>query len=248
MKPCIASFGILLLVVLSVLNTTGQTHGTLKFTLIHTANGKPVELNTTTYNTPNGEEYTIKKLRYYFSNFKFPGNPTLEDADNYQLIDQARSTSFSIPVLPGKYTHIEWLLGIDSLRHCSGAQEGALDPMNDMFWTWNTGYVVFKLDGTSTSSTADRNRIEHHIGGFRFGQNVSTPLSFELPNDRPLEITAGKTTEITLHLNLDRYWKSKETILIARESVCTVPDALARKIASNFPYLFEIEDIKVHEN
>lgn len=248
MKLIFTCCGLMMLILFGGSNASGQTHGTLKFNMIHTANEKPIELNTTTYTTPNGEDYTIKKLRYYFSNFKLEGNPLPEDADNYQLIDLARKTSFSIPVLPGKYPRIEWLLGIDSLRHCSGAQEGALDPMNDMFWTWNTGYVVFKLDGTSAASTADRNRIEHHVGGFRFGQNVSTPLVFEFSESQPLEIVAGKTTEITLHLNLDQYWKSKETISIAKEPVCTVPDALTRKIASNFPYLFEIAGIRYDEN
>lgn len=248
MKPFFTFCCLFGLAVLVVWNSSGQTHGTLKFNLVHTANGKPVELNSTTYTANNGEEYTIKKLRYYFSNFMLKGNPVQEEMNNYQLIDHARKTTFSIPVLPGQYTRIEWLLGIDSLRHCSGAQEGALDPMNDMFWTWNTGYVVFKLEGTSAASTADRNRIEHHIGGFRFGQNVSTPLAFDFPQNQPLEIVAGKTTEITLQLNLDRYWKSKVEISIQQEPVCTVPDALAQKIASNFPYLFEITEIRVHEN
>lgn len=216
--------------------------GKMRFTFVNLANEKTIILNDSTYFTPNGEEYTIKKLKYYISNLILADN-VINEQDNYQLIDQSKSTSFEIPAKAGVYNKLSFLLGIDSLHHVSGAQEGALDPMNDMFWTWNTGYVVFKLDGTSAVSNADRNRIEHHIGGYRFNQNVSTVIEILFADG--LTISENATTEIIIGMNLDAYW---ENISIAENPVITVPNAIALKVAQNFKSLFRLIKINRIEN
>ncbi len=65
-----------------------------------------------------------------------------------------------------------FLLGVDSLHNVSGAQTDALDPAKDMFWTWNTGYVMAKLEGNSPSSALVNNKYEFHVGGFSGKYNV----------------------------------------------------------------------------
>lgn len=235
-----------LTIVLSLMcvSLSAQTSGKLRFTFVNTANNKPIVLNDSTYTTPNGEVYTIKKLRYYTSNFQIAGNTFPNDADNYQLIDQSKKTSFEIQVKAGVYKELTFLLGIDSTRHVSGAQDGALDPMNDMFWTWSTGYVVFKLDGESPVSTSDRNRIEHHIGGYRFNQNVSKPITISF-KENELNISADRTTEIEIEMNLDAYWNN---LTIAENPVITVPNATAQLAAANFTAMFRLIKINQIEN
>ena len=49
----------------------------------------------------------------------------------------------------GDYTELQFLLGVDSLHNVSGAQTDDLDPAKDMFWTWNSGYVMAKMEGNS---------------------------------------------------------------------------------------------------
>ncbi|MBS1734667.1 MAG: hypothetical protein JST02_15340, partial [Bacteroidetes bacterium] len=133
----------------------GET-GKLSITFINTANGKPVVLRDSAYSNYFGEQYTISKLKYYISNLVFSGNGKDQEADTYFLVNAANeSNAFDITLPAGNYSSIQFLLGVDSIRNCSGAQTGALDPMNDMFWTWNSGYVMFKLEGSSTASTAD---------------------------------------------------------------------------------------------
>ncbi|WP_316930094.1 MbnP family protein, partial [Hymenobacter sp. IS2118] len=39
-----------------------------------------------------------------------------------------------IPV--GDYQSVSFTVGVDSARNVAGAQTGALDPNNGMFWTW----------------------------------------------------------------------------------------------------------------
>jgi hypothetical protein len=64
-------------------------------------------------------------------------------------------------------------LGVDSIDNCSGAQSGALDPINGMFWAWNTGYIYLKMEGISPFSHSNGNMLEYHIGGYRKPNNCS---------------------------------------------------------------------------
>ncbi len=219
--------------------TTDST-ATLRIIFKNTANHKKITTRDSIYVTSAGEKYTINKLKYYISNIQL-GEKIFNNPENFQLISEPANTSFSIPVKPGNYTQICFLLGIDSLYNCSGAQEGVLDPMNDMFWTWNSGYVMFKLEGSSESSTADKNRIEHHLGGYRYNQNIATPITLLFTD--PLHLKNGEQKELTIILDLDQYWNSKNKILITEKPVCTLPGQLAKTIAANFSYMFSIENV-----
>lgn len=170
-----------------------------------------------------------------------PGNSQGMPEDDHHLIDASKETSFSIDVKEGKYSQIEFLLGVDSVRNFSGAQTGALDPMNDMFWTWNSGYVMFKIEGHSDSSAATNNKLEHHVGGYRFGNQVATlvKLSFD-----EIKIKEDHPVDIYFDMNLDAYWSGPNPIRIAQDPVCTLPGALAKKIAANFPGLFSVKEIR----
>jgi hypothetical protein len=219
-------------------NTFDST-GHLKITFVNYANGKALSFDSAYY-TPSGEYYKLTKLRYYISNIVLPGNYKLTEQDNYHLVKQGSETSFIIPLKYGSYNNISFLLGIDSIHHCSGAQEGALDPMNDMFWTWNSGYVIFKMEGTSPSSPADLNRIEHHIGGYRFNNNVSTIVNLKLGDNFIIDNSATK--EILIRVNLDEYWNAVNKISIHAIPVCSTPGETAKKIAANFNSMFSISN------
>lgn len=232
----------LLLLCALILPAEAQHQGWLEFRFVNIANQKPIVLRDSTYINAHQEEYTISKLKYYVSNFSLIQPLNLSDEHNYQLIDVAGKTDFKIPVAEGSYPSIGFLLGIDSIKHCSGAQAYALDPMNDMFWTWNTGYVIFKLDGLSPQSSADRNRIEHHLGGYKAQQAVSTPLQFKL--EQPLLIEKDKTTIIILEMDLDAYWNGEEKISIASDPVCARPGTQAMSFAMNFQHMFKVVKIQ----
>lgn len=221
-----------------------QKNGTLRITFINTANGKPVSLEDSVYKNVFGEEYTISKLKYYISHVNIPGASQLPEQDPYHLINQSQeNNSFEITLKPGEYNSISFLLGVDSAANCSGAQSGALDPMNDMFWTWNTGYVMFKLEGSSPASTSDLQRIEHHIGGFREDYNVITQISL---NPASLTVKEDRLTELVIETNLDHYWKGETDIRISENAVCMQPGKLAKKMSSNFKGLFSVKEIIRH--
>lgn len=236
------------LLIMSFLYEHPESKGRLKITFINTANGAPVVLHDSTYINAFGEEYTISKLKYYISNISLTSAKTIKEKNSYHLIDLAKSTSFQLELKEGIYKNISFLLGVDSIRNCSGAQTGALDPMNDMFWTWNSGYVMFKMEGKSPSSTSDLARIEHHVGGYKGANNVATPVKLLFPDKGELKIKENTTTEIFIETNLDNYWKGKADIRIAEAPVCTLPGPLAKTIASNFAGMFSLKTIEYSAN
>ena len=184
-----------------------------------------------------GENYSISKLKYYVSNVKFETKEITNNQSNVFLIDASKQNIISVLVPAKKITGISFLFGVDSTLNCSGAQSGALDPLNDMFWTWNNGYIFFKMEGTSDASTADLKRIEHHIGGYK-GVNKATQRVF-LPINNASDL---KSNKLIIQFDIDKYWNGINKIKIAETPVVTVPGLLAKNAADNFATMFSIKN------
>lgn len=121
----------------------------------------------------------VSKLMFYVSDLQ------LETKDGevlkiapYYLIDFSNSSSLALEAInPGKkeVKSIQFKLGIDSITNVSGAFGGALDPTKGMYWSWQSGYINFKMEG----KTANEDYILH-LGGYAspFGavQNVVLPV------------------------------------------------------------------------
>ena len=175
-------------------------------------------------------------MKFYVSNLGFVQKLNFVDKQKINLIDISKNDSFEILLPRTNIVGIQFQLGVDSALNCSGSQTGALDPLNDMFWTWNSGYVNFKLEGTSTASTADKQRIEQHIGGYKFPYNTQRNVTLPLPN---INLTQNKT--ITIQIDLDKYWNGENKISIAKTPVIASPGEQAKKAADNFIKMFSIK-------
>ncbi len=204
----------------------------------HSANGKPLVLQDSSYANAFGESYQLTRLKYYISNISFAQN----QQSNVSLIDAAMNDSIVMEATPGNYSKLYFTLGVDSALNCSGAQDGALDPFNGMFWTWNSGYIFLKMEGYSPASSADLQRIEHHIGGYRQPNNVAKNIALHLP--QALQLNAGDKKTIHIELNLDHYWKAVNDIKIADQALLMAPGGLAVKAAENFTHMFSIINIQ----
>lgn len=172
----------------------------------HQVNGAPLALNTASYKNAKGEDYKINVFKYYVSNIK------LSKADgtfyllpeSYFLIDESKPESKLITVndVPaGDYTKIEYTIGVDYARNFAGAQTGALDPINGMFWTWNSGYIFVKFEGTSPQSTAANNNLTFHIGGVLDPNNTIRTYSTEINSANPLRIRKDSKPDMHFIVN-----------------------------------------------
>jgi len=170
-------------------------------------------------------------------------NLTINDVSLTEVNSGTKILSFTVNFAENAYDSIQFLLGVDSAMNTSGAQTGALDPMNDMFWTWNSGYVMLKLEGTSPQSSIVNNKVEYHIGGFSGPNSVLNYLTLHFPKDKSLLIRKGKTSTVIIDVDVDGFWNAGTAIRISGTPVCSLPGVLAKQIAANFSKLFRIKNI-----
>ena len=166
------------------------------------------------------------------------------EQNSYHLINEedAGSKSFGLSVIPDKYETIYFLIGVDSLKNVSGAQTDALDPLHGMFWTWNTGYIMFKLEGTSPQSTMVNNKMEYHIGGFTGVNNVLRTVKLNF-TESPIILTKQKIAEIIIQVDIDKIFNATNKLTIAQTPVCTIPGAMAASIADSYATAFKISKV-----
>ena len=221
-----------------------QKTGTLQLRFMHTANNQPLVLRDSNYINPFGENYVVNKLKYYIGEISTGSSKIINDSTGYYLINAANEeNTIDLKIEKGSYQFLEFLLGVDSTNNCSGAQTGALDPMNDMFWTWNSGYIFFKMEGSSDSSHADLQRIEYHIGGYKGNNNAARKIKLSMPKGENFRIRENAVTTLIIETNLDHFWKGTNNIKISEMAAWMSPGGFSLKAADNFQGLFSLKEI-----
>jgi hypothetical protein len=211
----------------------------------HTVNKKPLTLIDSSYTNSYQEDFTITKFCYYISNITlYKQGKIIYTHKGYYLVTQAVDSSkkilFDAPI--NTYDSIAFIIGVDSAKNISGAQKGALDPLQAMFWTWNTGYIMQKIEGTSSKSNLINNKIEYHLGGFKHPYNIATPTVFKIPNQLLL-IQASTTCIINFNVAIDKFWKGENPNSIAFVPICSTPGTLAIQLAQNFKGMFTCSNV-----
>ncbi|NCI45566.1 MbnP family protein [Sediminibacterium soli] len=205
----------------------------IRLVLQHRVGREPLVLGNS-YRNVLGDTITIYKFKYYLSNFAVTdssGN-TVRLPLQYRLVDEADAASktieLSVPV--DRIRDIRFMIGVDSTRNVSGIQEGALDPLKGMFWTWNTGYIMAKLEGSSPSSKIAMQSFTYHIGGYR------APYA----TMRWVTLPAGNrnTNKLAVVVDINQWFKHKTALSIAKTPVCHSPGELASQIADNISGMF----------
>jgi len=214
---------------------------------VHVVGTRPFALDSSYYNA-FGEPYTVNKLRYYISHITFKSSlreVRTVTIDTAFLIDEMKpySKQIALPVPRGNYTHVSFLLGVDSIKNVSGAQSGALDPLLDMFWTWNTGYVMAKLEGSSPVSKLPHHVIEYHIVGFSWKYNVLKNIVLNDPDGKVISIDGTRNTQIVIETNVNAWFNGAHEIKIANDPACTSIGELAKKISENYSNMFIVSSI-----
>ena len=212
------------------MSVTGKPagEGTITLMLDHYAGDKVLQLDTVQYKNELGQAYTVTKFKYYISNIY------LEKANEEE---PASKTIHLNNVPPGEYSGIKFIIGVDSLHNCSGAQSGALDPVNAMFWAWNTGYIFMKLEGRSPASTSPGNIFEFHIGGYKKPANCIRTVMLNF--DKHLIIGPSTTREVHIKADIAAILKSHTVIDFSKLSSVT-DFHNATIIADNYEDMFSV--------
>lgn len=228
------------------INTAEKGTFTLEFE--NQVNGVPLVLNTQNYTNANGESFNISTFKYYVSNIKLTKTDGTVCAipESYILLDEAKPSSLlnNLKDIPtGDYTKISFTIGVDKERNLAGAQTGALDPALGMFWTWNSGYIFVKFEGTSPQSTATDKSLTFHIGGIVDPNNTIRTFSTDFSTGNPLRIRADKNPQVHFVVNAASLFKGKQNISFAQLNF-TMGGANSVIVADNYVNgLFEFEHI-----
>lgn len=216
--------------------STNKNNVGLIISFDHFVGSERLKLDSANYKNELGQTFTISKFKYYVSNFHFK---TASGKDLFVnetfLIDEEGSKKILLSNIPeGNYTSMDFILGVDSIHNCSGAQSGALDPVNAMFWAWNTGYIFLKLEGRANTSLSPGHFFEYHIGGYKQPTNCIRRISFDLSKSEKTD-----TKEIKIKVNVLEILKTPNSIDFSKlSSVTDLKNATV--IADNYKDMFEL--------
>jgi hypothetical protein len=202
-----------------------------------------------TYTNSFGEDYKITAFRYYIGHIELLSNIHAAKIGNdrlYRLCDATIPTSrvieFSVP--SGKYDGISFQLGVDSIDNISGAQEGELDPAKGMFWTWNTGYLMAKLEGESAFSNIPTGMFTYHVGGYKGKYNTIRKVSLNFSPEQHLQIVRTHTITLVIEADIDKWFDSAHKLSIAGRAFVHSPGEWAALYADNCAAMFKLSSME----
>ncbi len=199
------------------------------------------------YITSNGDSITPSTLIYYVSNISLSNDDgSVEHVidESYFLVDASNETSLKLELsdIPnGEYTKVNYTIGVDAARNTDGAQDGALDPVNGMFWSWNMGYIFMKLEGTYG---ANADEFRYHIGGFDRNANADNVL--ELTSDVPSGtsiVIDGSDSEVHFMVNFAEFFKNPTDFDIPATPVVVMPNADSEVLSTNYQDMYMIHHV-----
>lgn len=224
---------------------TGTGLGKVKLEFFNTVGNSNLNLGNQWYTNENGDSFTVTKFNYYISNIKLNGvGNSYSEAESYHLLEasNAENMEFDLNNVPaGNYTSITYTIGVDSLRNVSGAQTGALDPANGMFWSWSTGYIMLKLEGVSPQSTQSDKTFVLHAGGFSGANSVVRTITLNLPNT--LVVKSDSSTHMHIAADVLKTLKAPNIIDFSTTNVIHMPGASAKRLADNYANMFTVTEV-----
>ncbi len=229
-----------ILVAMSFSANKKENKGKLTVNFKNYVGNEIVKLDSSIYKNEVGQSFSVTNFKYYVGNFRLKRKDGTEYiSSDYYLIkeDDEQSKQIVLNNIPeGEYVSCNFIIGVDSAHNCSGAQTGALDPANGMFWAWNTGYIFMKLEGKSPASKLAGHTFEFHIGGYKFPNNCIRHVNLET---NKLIIASHKTVSMEIKADVLEIMKSPVTIDLSKLSSVT-DFHNATTIADNYKDMFSI--------
>jgi hypothetical protein len=214
----------------------------LKLDHIWEQENQPFGLQMPLLHAITGDTLAFTKLDYYLSHMALVREDGFvwEEPESYHLIRTSEGVMSSIlldSIPEGDYTSVQFLFGVDSIRNVSGPQEGALAVSNQMFWSWSTGYIFLKAEG---STHRQSNGFGYHVGGFHGLNSAIRPVSLSFGPSR-LRVRSGGVPSIHCMVDVSEIWNADFTT--AGNSSFHMPSAITSGIAARFASAFQYDHL-----
>lgn len=173
--------------------------------------GVSLTLPHTRYDSSLNDSLEIDMLRFYIGPVELlqGGRVVHRLQRNYFLVDADKPASLQLDFPAGlTYDSIRFGLGVDSLTSVSGVFPDDLDPIHGMYWTWQSGYIHFKMEGSSAKINTINARFQFHVGGYLTPYNTYRIIQLPLGKD-------GRTVvQVDVGILIDRINLSKNPVLM----------------------------------
>lgn len=232
-------------------NTNTETGpGTVTVDIANTSGMVNVdETGATSYVNSSNETFTVTMLKYYLSNCElFNDTGFYSVPDSYFLVDEAdaASTKLELPSIPeGYYKGLRFMIGVDEDKYNEltplnpASITGPLDPVNGMIWTWSTGYIHFKIEGTYGGSSAIYN---YHIGGMNGPYAGQRMVEIYFGGDS-LHVAGNHEAQIHMRADVQKIFSGSTTISIAAAPTIMTVNQNAARVADNYATMFEFDHL-----
>ncbi|MGY8885895.1 MAG: MbnP family protein [Flavobacteriales bacterium] len=199
-------------------------------------NNEHLELNKQYFLASVNDSIKVETLKFFISNVRFFQDEKLIDSlsKKQHLIDLENEKSLQIEMSRSnklRYNTIKFSVGIDSITNVSGVFGGDLDPTNGMYWTWQSGYVNFKLEGKSKACSARNNFFQYHLGGYQAPYKTISNI----------ELKVSKQNLIVINFKIDAFLNG---IDLAKSHSVMSPNDTAVALSKRFQKIITIRDEK----
>lgn len=210
-----------------------ENHLKIKFNPVF--NKKVLEKNSW-YVSSNNDSIQFLKITFYLTEFKIltKEGKTKSIPNSNFLVDVLNDENKNILLENVSYKKGDQLLfniGVEEKMNTSGALSGALDPANGMYWSWQSGYINFKIEGKSPSCNTRKNKFQFHIGGYQ--------LPFASTRSVTLNFSTTKNNVLKIDLNLGKLFNA---ISLDTLNQVMIPGKEAIQIADILPSLFLLNE------
>lgn len=189
------------------------------------------------YISNNLDTLSFKTFKCYLSAIEiyFSDNSVFRKKNSYHLLDIENQSKSHIPIMRTTFKTISKVvfnIGIDSIASTSGGMSGDLDPINGMYWAWQSGYINMKIEGKSSSCKTRNNEFQFHIGGYLKPNYAMRKIEI------PVQNTAVQNNQINIAVDLNQLFSE---IDLKRINSVMIPGNKAMEIATRSTKMFYLE-------
>lgn len=233
-----------------------KTTGSLAIKFDNVVGNQDLKRNSPYINPVTNEDFQVYTCNYFISNIKLKTSEGKEyvvpQDESYFLVSEGSEESQTIKIdkVPfGTYSEITFTIGVDSTRSAAGLSnptKGLLSGINQgMYWSWNTGYIFFMFEGTSSllkGNHQDGEDFMYHIGGYSGSINNIRKKTFTLGATTAV-VSDTKTPEVLFKTDLMKVFNGKNQLRIAKNSVVMF-DPYSVAIMANIEEAISLENVK----
>ena len=175
-----------------------QRNDTIKFVFNPKIEGGCIKLDTKYFFQKTQTNITFSEIKFYISGIQFlkSGKIVFKEKMSFHLTDLRKNATLSFFILTKskiEFDEVRFTFGIDSVTNELGIGEGDLDPIQGMYWAWQSGYINCKLEGTIEEANSKSEKFEFHLGGFL--------APFQAWKNRSLQIENKKNINLDIHFD-----------------------------------------------